>query len=82
MGNQIPIRYPGTLEVRRHEKLHFIKIAGWSFRLPSPKDDIDGSEVGNVYWNLGDLPRIAIYCEKDVLATIQLLLKFMYMPTP
>jgi DNA polymerase elongation subunit (family B) len=58
-----------------------LKLLAGVLGFPSPKDDIDGSEVGNVYWNLGDLPRIAIYCEKDVLATIQLLLKFMYMPT-
>ena len=44
--------------------------------IPTPKDDIDGSEVGRVYWNENDLERIARYCEKDVLATAQVLLKF------
>ncbi len=47
------------------------------FGIPSPKDDIDGSEVGNVYWIEKDLPRICVYCEKDVLAVVQLLLKYM-----
>ena len=47
------------------------------FGIPSPKDDIDGSEVGSVYWNEKDLDRIAEYCEKDVLAVVQLLLKYM-----
>ncbi len=47
------------------------------FGIPSPKDDIDGSEVGDVYWNEKDLDRIAEYCEKDVLAVVQLLLKYM-----
>ena len=47
------------------------------FGIPSPKDDIDGSEVGKVYWNEKDLNRIAEYCEKDVLAVVQLLLKYM-----
>ncbi len=46
------------------------------FGIPSPKDDIDGSEVGGVFWNDKDVERIAIYCEKDVLATTQLFLKF------
>jgi len=47
---------------------------------PSPKDDMDGSEVGRVFWEERDLERIAHYCEKDVLASIQLLLRYMNMP--
>jgi len=50
------------------------------FGIPSPKDDIDGSEVGRVYWEEDNLERIAIYCEKDVLAVVQLLLKYKLMP--
>ncbi len=34
--------------------------------IPSPKDDIDGSDVGRVYWEENDLERIVTYCEKDV----------------
>jgi predicted PolB exonuclease-like 3'-5' exonuclease len=41
------------------------------FDIPSPKDDIDGSQVGQVYWEENDLQRISRYCEKDVLATMQ-----------
>ena len=48
--------------------------------IPSPKDDIDGSEVGRVFWEENDLRRIAKYCEKDVLAVMQLLLRFKYQP--
>ena len=50
------------------------------FSIPSPKDDIDGSQVADVYYNENDLERIAIYCEKDVFATAQLLLRFMGKP--
>jgi DNA polymerase elongation subunit (family B) len=50
------------------------------FGIPSPKDDIDGSEVGAIYWKEKDLDRIAVYCEKDVLAVVQLLLKYMRQP--
>ncbi len=50
------------------------------FDIPTPKDDIDGSMVADVYYNENDLDRIAIYCEKDVLATAQLLLRFMGKP--
>ncbi len=46
------------------------------FGFPSPKDDIDGSQVGRVYWEEGDLKRIAVYCEKDVLAVMHLLMKY------
>lgn len=34
--------------------------------VPSPKDDIDGSQVWSVYWIEKDLERIMRYCEKDV----------------
>lgn len=46
------------------------------FDIPSPKDDIDGSEVAQVYYRDHDLERIAVYCEKDVLATAQLFLRY------
>ena len=48
--------------------------------VPSPKDDIDGSEVGRVFWEEKDYRRIAVYCEKDVLATAQVLLRFSRQP--
>lgn len=46
------------------------------FGIPSPKDDIDGSMVGQVYWQEKNLERIAQYCENDVIAIAQLFLKF------
>ncbi|MFA8434357.1 MAG: 3'-5' exonuclease [Marinifilaceae bacterium] len=46
------------------------------FNIPTPKDDIDGSMVGKVYWEEEDLERIAIYCEKDIFATAQLFLRY------
>ena len=49
--------------------------------IPSPKDDIDGSEVGRVFWEEKDIERIAIYCEKDVIAVIQIMMKFKRMDT-
>ncbi|MDR2361852.1 MAG: 3'-5' exonuclease [Prevotellaceae bacterium] len=44
--------------------------------IDTPKDDIDGSQVASVYYIDGDLPRIIRYCEKDVLAVAQLLLRY------
>jgi DNA polymerase elongation subunit (family B) len=45
------------------------------FGIPTPKDDIDGSMVAGVYYSEHNLPRIAAYCEKDVLTVVRLLLK-------
>lgn len=44
--------------------------------IPSPKDDIDGSMVAQVYYQEKNIERIVTYCEKDVLATAQLILRF------
>lgn len=44
--------------------------------VPTPKDDIDGSDVGRVYWDDNDIERIAVYCEKDVATVAQVFLKF------
>jgi len=57
-----------------------LKLLCACFGVPSPKDDIDGSEVGRVYWKEDDLERIAVYCEKDVLAVVQLLLRYKRQP--
>ena len=46
------------------------------FDIPTPKDDIDGSMVADVYYTENDLQRIVRYCEKDVVAVAQLLLRY------
>lgn len=43
--------------------------------IPSPKDDIDGSEVFRVYYKDQDIDRIINYCEKDTIAVAQILLR-------
>jgi 3'-5' exonuclease len=45
------------------------------FKIPTPKDDISGADVARVYYEEKDLNRIRIYCEKDVIALIQLFLR-------
>ncbi|WP_299761972.1 3'-5' exonuclease [uncultured Dokdonia sp.] len=52
-----------------------LKLLTHILGIPSPKDDIDGSEVRNVYYEEGDIDRIIIYCEKDTVAVAQILLK-------
>jgi len=46
------------------------------FNIPTPKDDINGADVHWVYWNEHNLERIKTYCQKDVITTAQLLMKF------
>lgn len=48
--------------------------------IPSPKQDIDGSEVAKVYYQEKNLPRIVQYCERDTIAVAQLVLRFLNKP--
>ncbi len=56
---------------------HFtsLKLLTNVLKIPSPKDDISGSDVRNVFYKDKDLDRIVNYCEKDVLAIAQVILK-------
>ncbi|MDQ7947400.1 MAG: 3'-5' exonuclease [Pedobacter sp.] len=44
--------------------------------IATPKDDMDGSMVKTVYYEEQNLPRIISYCQKDVITTAQILLRF------
>jgi len=57
---------------------HFtsLKLLTSILNIPSPKDDINGSEVGDVYYKEKNIARIVTYCEKDAMAIAQLLLRF------
>lgn len=46
------------------------------FNIPTPKDDIDGSQVADIYYKTADIRRISRYCEKDTFAIAQLLLRY------
>lgn len=50
------------------------------FNIPTPKTDMDGSDVANVYWQEKNIKRIVDYCERDVLAVVQLFLKYKGLP--
>ena len=45
--------------------------------IPSPKQDIEGKDVARVYYEEKDLERIKNYCENDVIAIAQVLLRYM-----
>ncbi|MFV0237253.1 MAG: 3'-5' exonuclease [Flavobacteriales bacterium] len=55
-----------------------IKLLAEILGIPTPKDDIDGSEVSHVYYKENDLERIKIYCEKDTLTVAQIFRKLRY----
>lgn len=57
---------------------HFtsLKLLTKVLGVPSPKDDIDGSEVARVFYIEKDIDRIITYCEKDVIAVAQIFLRF------
>lgn len=44
-----------------------LELLAHVFGIPTPKDDIDGSQVAAIYHRDNDLERIVSYCEKDVL---------------
>ena len=52
-----------------------LNLLAFALGIPTPKDDMDGSMVGSVYWNTHDLPRIAHYCQKDVITVVQVYLR-------
>jgi 3'-5' exonuclease len=53
-----------------------LELLATVFGIPTPKDDIKGSDVALVYWQDHDLVRIVTYCQKDVVTIVNLLLRF------
>lgn len=53
-----------------------LKLLTNILKIPSPKDDIDGSQVKDVYYKEQNIDRIITYCEKDVIAIAQVFLRF------
>lgn len=72
------VRHLDTLQLWKFgDYKHYtsLKLLAWCFGIPSPKGDIDGSEVARVYYEEQDLARIQAYCERDVLTVARLYLK-------
>ena len=57
-----------------------LKLLAAVLGVPSPKDDIDGSMVGKVFYEEKNLPRISTYCEKDVVTVANIMLRFKGLP--
>ncbi len=72
-----------TMELWRFgDYKHYTSLSLLTFLMgvKSPKEDIDGSMIRDVYFENNDLIRIVKYCERDVLATCQVLLRYMNLP--
>jgi 3'-5' exonuclease len=56
---------------------HYISLSLMAHVLgiPTPKDDIDGSQVARVYYEEKNIDRIITYCEKDVITIAQIVLR-------
>ncbi len=52
-----------------------LNLLAHALGVPTPKDDIDGSMVWEVYWKQKDLGRIVTYCQKDVATVAQIFLR-------
>ena len=52
-----------------------LKLMAHVLNIPSPKDDIDGSQVADVFYKEQNINRIALYCEKDVVTVAQVILR-------
>jgi len=57
-----------------------LNLLAGTLGIESPKDDIDGSMVGKVFWEKDDLDRIVSYCQKDVVTVIQVIMKYAGFP--
>jgi len=73
------VKHLDTLELWKfgdYKNFTSLELLTEIFNIPTPKDDIDGSMVAEIYWDENDLERIVSYCEKDVLAVAQLFLRY------
>lgn len=74
------IQHLDTMELWKfgdYKSFTSLNLLAHIFNIPTPKDDIDGSDVARVYWEEKDMKRIVTYCQKDVLTVARLLLRFM-----
>lgn len=73
------VKHLDTLELWKfgdHKHYTSLKLLTKILNIPSPKTDIDGSQVRDVYYDENDVERIILYCERDVVAIAQVILRF------
>lgn len=73
------VRHLDTMELWRfgdHKNFTSLELLTSVFGIETPKDDISGEQVGYAYWEENNLERIVMYCQKDVLAVVQLFRRY------
>lgn len=73
------LRHIDTLDLWRfgdYKNYSSLQLLTHIFNIPTPKDDIEGSMVCDIYWKENNLSRIVSYCQKDVLAVVNLFCKY------
>lgn len=73
------IQHLDTLELWKFgDYKHYtsVHLLAHVLNIPSPKDDICGADVAQVYYQEKNINRIKRYCEKDVLAVAQIFRRF------
>jgi len=58
-----------------------LNLLAHTLGIPTPKDDIDGSKVWEVFWKEKNMRRIVSYCQKDVATVAQIFLRINGEPT-
>jgi predicted PolB exonuclease-like 3'-5' exonuclease len=73
------VRHLDTLELWKfgdYKNYTSLDLLAACLGVPSPKDDFDGSMVGEIYWKEKDIARIRTYCMKDVITLANVLLRY------
>ena len=73
------VNHLDTLELWKfgdYKNFTSLKLLTSIFNIPTPKDDIDGSMIRDVYYEEKNLERIVKYCQKDVVAVARLYQRF------
>ncbi len=73
------IRHLDTLKLWKfgdYRNFTSLRLLVHLFKLPVPTDEVDGSQIAELYWKNGDFEKIVHHCQTDVVAVAQLILRF------
>jgi uncharacterized protein YprB with RNaseH-like and TPR domain len=69
------VKHLDTMEMWRFgdiKNFTSLNLLAHIFGVPSPKDDIDGSQIAKVYYEEKNIERIVTYCIKDVVTLVRI----------
>ncbi len=69
------VKHLDTMEMWRFgdiKNFTSLNLLAHIFNVPSPKDDIDGSQIAKVYYEEKNMERIKTYCIKDVVTLVRI----------